>query len=86
MKAQYERQHKILSFLQEEDKDMFVEFGAGKGYLSSCLCDLQPASSQFVLVDNQSFSCKAERYVLFLPLTSLNQRKSVFKPKTSGHP
>ncbi len=51
----------MSSHLQEEEGCIVVEFGAGKGYLSSAVSDVHPAARQFVLVDNQSFCFKAER-------------------------
>ena len=40
-----------------------VEFGAGKGYLSSMMCDCSPVQ-RVVLVDNKSFRLKADRLIL----------------------
>lgn len=45
---------------QDAHATTFVEYGAGKGYLSSMLSDLSQACD-FILMDNQSFRHKAER-------------------------
>lgn len=49
-----------LPDLQSASSSVFVEFGAGKGYLSCMLCHCSEASN-LVLVDNQAFRNKAER-------------------------
>lgn len=46
--------------LQKAEERVFIEFGAGKGYLSSMLADASSAR-QFVLLDMRSFRMKADR-------------------------
>lgn len=48
--------------LQDEERVTVVEFGAGKGYLSTMLSNCSKVH-RFLLVDNQSFRRKAERYI-----------------------
>ena len=47
--------------LQDARQRTYVEFGAGKGYLSSMLADASEAR-HIVLVDVRSFRMKADRY------------------------
>ena len=50
-----------VSLLQNAQKQTYIEFGAGKGYLSSMLADGSDAK-QLVVLDNQTFRMKADRY------------------------
>ena len=46
--------------MQDAADSVFVEFSAGKGYLSSMICDSCPAR-KVVMLDRQSFKLKADR-------------------------
>ena len=46
--------------MQNAEARVYVEFGAGKGYLSSMLADASTAR-QFVLLDVRGFRNKADR-------------------------
>lgn len=50
----------VLCSSQDAQQQTYVEFGAGKGYLSSMLADGSDAK-HFVLLDNQVFRMKADR-------------------------
>lgn len=47
--------------MQNAERRVYIEFGAGKGYLSSMLADASDAR-QFVLLDMRGFRMKADRY------------------------
>jgi len=40
---------------------MFIEFGAGKGYLTSALAELFPEADTLIMMDNQKFKLLADR-------------------------
>ena len=46
--------------MQHAKEQFYIEFGAGKGYLTSMLADASDAR-HFVLLDVRSFRNKAER-------------------------
>lgn len=50
----------LAATMQEAQQQTYIEFGAGKGYLSSMLADASEAQ-QFVLLDMRSFRMKADR-------------------------
>lgn len=57
----YSRSTPVLAaMMQEAQQQTYIEFGAGKGYLSSMLADASEAQ-QFVLLDMRSFRMKADR-------------------------
>jgi len=49
--------------VQNAEGRVYIEFGAGKGYLSSMLADAS-AARHFVLLDMRSFRMKADRQKL----------------------
>ncbi len=49
--------------MQNAEGHVYIEFGAGKGYLSSMLADAS-AARHFVLLDMRSFRMKADRQKL----------------------
>ncbi|KAL0025254.1 hypothetical protein WJX77_010713 [Trebouxia sp. C0004] len=51
---------KQSGLLQNAERHAYIEFGAGKGYLSSMLAD-SSAARHFVLLDMRSFRMKADR-------------------------
>lgn len=51
----------VFCLLQNAQEQTYIEFGAGKGYLSSMLADGSDAK-HFVFLDNQTFRMKADRY------------------------
>ncbi|DBA70544.1 TPA: hypothetical protein ACH3X2_011942 [Trebouxia sp. C0005] len=51
---------KQSGLLQNAERCVYIEFGAGKGYLSSMLADAS-AARHFVLLDMRSFRMKADR-------------------------